>query len=52
MNWVGLDRVVIDWTTARVCRPGEIMTDMPFPLYAQGLYEVRSSRGFYSEDVA
>jgi hypothetical protein len=37
---MGFSRVVIDWTTARVCRPGEVMTDMPFPLYAPGLYEV------------
>eukprot|EP00884_Botryococcus_braunii_P018477 jgi/Botrbrau1/5312/Bobra.0391s0024.1 len=42
LDWIGLNyygRVVIDWTTARVCRPGEVMTDMPFPLYAPGLYE-------------
>lgn len=33
-------RVVLDWRFQTICFPGERMTDMPFPLYAPGLYQV------------
>ena len=32
-------RVLIDWKFQTFCPPGATMTDMPFPLYADGLYE-------------
>ena len=35
-------RVRIDWKFATLCRPGEMMTDMPFALYAPDVYQVRS----------
>ena len=32
-------RVCIDWKFQPRGKPGETMTDMPFPLYANGIYE-------------
>ncbi|KAK9829708.1 hypothetical protein WJX72_007458 [[Myrmecia] bisecta] len=42
IDFVGLNyygRVLINWKFEPVGQPGELMTDMPFPLYAPGLYE-------------
>ncbi|KAK9837706.1 hypothetical protein WJX74_003498 [Apatococcus lobatus] len=42
LDFIGINyygRVLIDWKFKTVCHPGETMTDMPFPLYAEGLYE-------------
>ncbi|KAK9811112.1 hypothetical protein WJX73_003422 [Symbiochloris irregularis] len=41
-DWIGINyygRVAINWKCQPSCHPGETMTDMPYPLYAPGLYD-------------
>ena len=35
-----LSRAMLDWHYAPTSRRGEVMTDMPFPLYPPGMYQV------------
>lgn len=42
LDWIGINyygRVMIDWKCQPTCKQGEVMTDMPYPLYAPGLYD-------------
>ena len=37
-----VNRAMLDWHYAPTSRTGEVMTDMPFPLYPPGMYQVCS----------
>eukprot|EP00198_Chlamydomonas_reinhardtii_P011511 XP_001700848.1 predicted protein [Chlamydomonas reinhardtii] len=41
VDWLGINyytRVVLDWRLGFTCRPGEVLTDMGWPVVPEGLY--------------
>ncbi|GIM00686.1 hypothetical protein Vretimale_5626 [Volvox reticuliferus] len=41
-DWLGINyytRVVLDWRLRFTCRPGEVLTDMGWPVVPEGLYD-------------